>query len=367
VLEGVSETPGGKLYDRLEMKRGYVSGKRPQHERRAFYVVLLLGLLTTDGGAHLRVARADPQQNVNEESSQEVVANLAAGRVEIVVAKDQIVIGTLQNPIEAGSVPPQIVEMAGRRAGILLGAVDWRSTTSREYLAQLGRELPRLRTLPGKDDGPHLEQGTSEGPAKDIEMTGLGVYKRMDELVRQLHAPVGVKSGENVLQVVLAGYVTNYGPDVWILDYAVEQEMLRQDFWTSRAQHPRYTQAWPPIKAAPQTLMEFCYPSDCVPSLQEEFHVANSPVARIVQIDSQMQTVEGEILNGQSTRVKGEDAIRFLRATLDALRKPGDAESIAVVDQQNGFGWVLKPSPPKEPENKTPRPPGSPTLIKPSS
>src|SRR5580658_9901052 len=110
------------------MKRGYVSGKRPQHERRVFFLALLLGLLTTGGGAHLRAARADSQQNVNEESSQEVVANLAAGRVEIVVAKDQIVIGTLQNPIEAGSVPPQIVEMAGRRAGILLGAVDWRST-----------------------------------------------------------------------------------------------------------------------------------------------------------------------------------------------------------------------------------------------
>jgi hypothetical protein len=356
----------GKRCDRLGIERSYVGGNRIWRGQCWLPGALLLILLAADGGKILRAARAESQQNANEETSQEVVVNLAAGRVGIVVAKDQIVIGALQNPIESDAIPPQIVELSGRRAGILLGAVQWRSTTSKEYLAQLERELPRLRSLPGRNAGPHLDRGSSEAVATDIEQTGLGVYKRLDELVRQFHARLDMKSGEPLLQVVVAGYVPDYGPDIWVLNYSVEQEMLRRDYWTSRALRPHYTQVWPPEKGAPQSLMEFCYPAGSLPGLLDQFRLANSLVARMTAGDAQMRAVQEEMLSGPSTKVKGEEAIQFLRATLDALAKPGEVETIAVVDQQNGFGWVLKPPAPKEPENKKPRPPGVPSLEKPT-
>ena len=49
------------------------------------------------------------------------MANLAAGRVIIAVVKDAIVVGTLENPIEAETRPPTPVEIETSRVGSFSG------------------------------------------------------------------------------------------------------------------------------------------------------------------------------------------------------------------------------------------------------
>ena len=59
------------------------------------------------------------------ESTEEVVANLAAGRVLVAVTKDGIVIATLENKVEPDTRPPLIVPLGSRRAAVLMGAFNW--------------------------------------------------------------------------------------------------------------------------------------------------------------------------------------------------------------------------------------------------
>ncbi len=65
------------------------------------------------------------------------MADLAAGRVVIAVVKDAILIGSVENPIEAETRPPAPVEIESSRVGIILGAVDWFSPSSRREVARL--------------------------------------------------------------------------------------------------------------------------------------------------------------------------------------------------------------------------------------
>src|SRR5438309_1139415 len=60
-----------------------------------------------------------------QENEQEVVANLAAGRVVLYVARDAIVIGAVEQHVEPDSRPPLVLPLGERRLGILLGAVEW--------------------------------------------------------------------------------------------------------------------------------------------------------------------------------------------------------------------------------------------------
>ena len=61
-------------------------------------------------------------QEVTAPPSEEIVANLAAGRVIVAVVKDAIIIATVENPIESQTHPPIPVELNSRRAGVLFGA-----------------------------------------------------------------------------------------------------------------------------------------------------------------------------------------------------------------------------------------------------
>src|SRR3972149_5896435 len=55
----------------------------------------------------------------------EVVVNLAAGRVAVLVAKEGIIVSAVQEHVEAESRPPLVVQLSERRVGIVLGAAEW--------------------------------------------------------------------------------------------------------------------------------------------------------------------------------------------------------------------------------------------------
>ena len=76
--------------------------------------LLALGILAFDS------LSATPQQS--NASHEETVVNLAAGRVVIAIVKDAIIVGTVENPIEAETRPPTPVALGTLRLGVILGA-----------------------------------------------------------------------------------------------------------------------------------------------------------------------------------------------------------------------------------------------------
>src|ERR1700683_249607 len=234
----------------------------------------LTGLLTSSSFPH-------PQ----EDTSEEIVANLAAGRVLIAVFKDGIAVGTTENKFESSSEIPLIVPLNSERVGVLLGAVDWFSPSTRTSIADLPRELPHLRYHPAyaatsenKPDAPHLVQPPANGAtAADIEQSSLGVMSRLSEVSSNIHGHVDVKPDEPLTELVLVDYLEAYGPEAWLMTYHIDQQPERGDFWVTQVKRPRYTQLWPPDKTAPHLLLEVDYPSIPDKSTLLSLLTSNSP------------------------------------------------------------------------------------------
>jgi len=67
--------------------------------------------------------------------------------------------------------------------------------------------------------------------------------------------------------MVLIGYApNNYGPEVWTIEYRVQQEQVstRGEYWQTRILRPRFTQLYPPEKKkhAPRMIVEARYPDN---------------------------------------------------------------------------------------------------------
>ena len=226
--------------------------------RRIFVPILVAGLAVVSWSSHQTRALA---QNPSDQPGEEVVANLAAGRVVVAVVKDAILIATVENPFEAQTHPPVPVPLSGERAGVILGAVDWFSPSSKVQIARLDHDLPRLHGRV-KPQGPRLLAGEEGSEATDIEFVGEGLNDRLNEVVKTLHAKMDLAEGEPLVELVIADFIPGYGPEVWHVDYSIEQFPQRGDFWETRIPRPRYLQDWPPEKNQPHTLLEFDYPPE---------------------------------------------------------------------------------------------------------
>ncbi len=296
------------------------------------------------------------------EPAGEIVANLAAGRVVIFVAKDAIVVATLENPIEVNTRPPEPVVLASERFGVLLGPVEWHAPASPQYVALLVRELPHLRTLPVAAL-PHLGQSQGGDEAADIEAVGQAFFERLNQIVQSLHGKLNLPEGEPLIQLIIADYLAGYGPEVWQLSYGIQQEEEKNSYWTTRALNPEYLQVWPPEKGQPHTLLEFDYPPENArPSLLDLLRQGDPRIAAVRTADPRLAAVEDRILNGSVNKVLSADAVQFLRAALDALAPPRARETIGVLHKETGFSWILPPPAPPAPRLPQNRPPEAPTL-----
>ena len=211
---------------------------------RTFVPILFVGLAAVSWPFHGPRTLA---QNPSDQPGEEVVANLAAGRVVVAVVKDAILIVTVENPFEAQTHLPAPVPLSGQRAGVLLGAVDWFSPSANIQIARLDRELPRLHGRVSID-APKLSPALEGTEATDIEFIGQGVGDRLNEVAKQLHAQMKLPEGEPLVELVVADIVPGYGAEVWHVDYFFEQYPQRGDFWETRIPRPRYLQDWPPEK-----------------------------------------------------------------------------------------------------------------------
>jgi hypothetical protein len=307
-------------------------------------------------------------QETYEEPSQEIVVNQAAGRVVILVAKDAILIATIENPFEAETRPPVPVQLGSLRAGIFMGAVDWYSPSTQQHLARLDRELPHLRRTAATPQSPHLQADLSGAEASDIEAIGQGLLERLNALAKGLHNKVTLPGDEPLAEVIVADYLPGYGPEVWQLTLSIEQTPTTHDeYWSTRVLRPQYLQFWPPEKKDPKTLVEFSYPPESAPvSLLELLKQRDPRLQAIISSDAKMAEVAGHLLQGESNKVLAADATQFLRAALDVLTPPKARQTIAIIGIETGFQWILPPpSDTVPPGQEKEREPGAPSLLNP--
>lgn len=307
-------------------------------------------------------------QDLPETPGDEIIANLAAGRVILVVVKGAILIVTAENPIEAGTHPPIPSPLSSRRLGVLLGAVDWFSVTSQAELARLDRELPRLHSRMIPQD-PRLQQPQEGAEAADIQAIGQGVSERLNQVVKSLHTRIELPADEPLAELIIADYLEGYGPEIWEANFPFQQDPQRGDYWDSRVLRPRYFQFYPPEKGQPHTLVEFQYPpGGSSPSLLELLRQNDPRLVKIRESDAKLSQVAELFLRGQSNKAPAADSIQFLRAALAAISPAEARQTMAVLGEQTGFEWILPPPPEqKKPRQKQQRPEGAPTLAKPSS
>ena len=297
----------------------------------------------------------------------EIIANLAAGRVIIAVVKDAILIATIENPIEPHTRLPAPVELNSRRVGIFLGAVEWISPSSQVEFARLDKDLPHLH---GKvaSIAPHLQQVQPNAEAADIDSIGHGVSERLNEIARNLHGRIDLPANEPVAVLILADYMEDYGPEIWQLSFALRQSMQREDYFDTHVSLPQYVQLWPPEKGQPRTFVEFHYPpEDVSSSLIDLIRNKDAGIEKLCSSDAKMRNVRDRFLQGESVKVLAVDAIQFLRAAIGIIAPPNSRQTIATIGVDSGFQWILQPAPePKNPRLEKERPEGPPSLLHPS-
>ena len=305
------------------------------------------------------MATATPSFAVPQES-EEIVANLAGGRVIIHVASEKIVLAAIDQPQEIKSIPPRLMDLDATHVAILLGAIEWH-ISSQPKPVRLDRDFVRLTK---KDQRSQSDPGEA---APDLEQIGVSFLERLRPLVSQLHHKIDLQPDEPIFEVVVIGYAPdNYGPEVWALEYHVEQSDAgtKQDYLQTRLLRPRYTQLYPPEKHQPRTLIEARYPADMkdVPLLG--LIDSNDPkIAKLRNSEPRWGKVLDLINKGQAHKANPTDAADFLRAALPLIA--GNQRFIlGTIEQQHGFDWIVPPDEPiepKQPADKN-RPPEAPTL-----
>jgi hypothetical protein len=314
-------------------------------------------------------------QEVDAPPSEEIVVNLAAGHVIIAIAKDAIIVATVENPIETQTHPPIPVQLSARRVGVLLGAIDWFSPSSHVELARLDKELPHLRaqfasSVPGIKTAPIQPQAQAE--ATDLESVGQGVLERLNRVASNLHGKITLPSNEPAVQLILAGSVEGYGPEVWELSFPLVQEMRKLDYYDTRITRPVYVQFWPPEKDQLHTLLEFQYPPENKsPTLLELLQTKDPRIEKICAADPKMRGVADDFLQGNYKKILAADATQFIRAAIASTTDPKARQTLALINFDSGFEWVLQP--PAEPKSAAPKgpekegPPEAPSLLHPPS
>jgi len=293
----------------------------------------------------------------------EIVANLAGGRVIVHVARDgNIVFAAINQPVEAGGVPPRVLEVDSTHVAVLLGASEWRLPADPKPV-RLDRNFERVR---GRD--PKYQYNADEAEP-DLETIGVAILEKLRPLTSQLHHKIDLPADEPLLEMVLIGYApNNYGPEVWTVEYRVQQEQVstRGEYWQTRILRPRFTQLYPPEKHAPRMIVEARYPADLkAPTLMALIQGNDPTIAQLRGSDARFAKVIEAVDKGQAQKAVPADAADFLRAVLPLI---ADKQPfiLAKMEEQHGFDWIVPPDEPveraKKGEEDKNRPPEAPSL-----
>src|SRR5579864_4384322 len=292
----------------------------------------------------------------------EIVANLAGGRVIVHVARDgEIIFGAIDHPVEAGGVPPRVVELDSMHVGVLLGASEWRLPADPKPV-RLDRDFQRITA---RDPKYQYDPGEAE---PDLETIGIAFLEKLRPLVAQLHHKIDLPADEPLFEIVLIGYGSNnYGPEVWTVEYRLQQEQVatRGEYWQTRILRPRFTQLYPPEKKAPRMIVEARYPADLQgPTLMALIQGQDPAIMQLRGAEPRFAKVLDTVDKGQAQKAVPADAADFLRAALPLIAGK-EPFILAKMEEQHGFDWIVPPDEPIEKTKKEDdknRPPEAPTL-----
>src|SRR5712691_6275979 len=325
-----------------------------KHAPLAFTVSTGLMLCTLSAAVCLRAQLQSPED--------EIVANLAGGRVIIHVARDgEIVFAAIDHPVEAGGVPPRVVELDSMHVGVLLGASEWRLPADPQPV-RLDRNLQRITA---RDPKYQYNSGEAE---PDLETIGIAFLEKLRPLVAQLHHKIDLAPDAPLFEMVLIGYGSNnYGPEVWTVEYRVQQEQMatRGEYWQTRILRPRFTQLYPPEKHAPRTLVEVRYPADLKGPRLSELIQGNDPrVMQLASREPRFTKVLENLHGGQAQKAAPLDSVDFMRALLPLVANNAPFV-MGTMAEQHGFEWIVPPAEPVEKvEEEKNRPPEAPSLLR---
>jgi hypothetical protein len=299
-----------------------------------------------------------------ESSDQEVAVNLTEGRVVICAAKDAIVLAATDTRGEAGSRAPNIEILSAERIGVVLGAVEWVLPDSQDKPVRLDEEFTRLVAAALN----YGAQKDNSFRASDIESIGVAVLERIRVLAGALHHKVNLRGDEPLVRIVLVGFVRDYGPEAWSIDYRIAQDALGNDIYRTRVLRPSYNQLYPPEKGMPKTFMEVRYPpenrSTGDPELLDLLQQNDERLAKIRAVDEIQGKSVALAAQGQSQKADTAAVVNFMKAALPATTSPDTKLTMAKVEYDGGFQWIIQPPkaaapPPKETpgNNNTPEEP----------
>ena len=293
----------------------------------------------------------------------EIVANLAGGRVIVHVARDLVIFAALDQPVEKNSVPPRVMSLDSMHVGVLLGASEWKYPSDPKPV-RLDRNFQRI----GAKD-PRYAPAPDEAES-DLETLGTAFLEELRPLVAQLHHKLDLSPDEPIFQVVVIGYAPNsYGPEVWVVEYRIEQELIpaREEYWQTRILRPRFTQLYPPEKHAPRVLVESRYPADMQGPTLENLIEGNYPsIDQLASSQGRFAKVLESIRRGQAQKAIAADSTDLMRAELPLIAE-GAHFVMGTVDESRGFQWIVPPDEPAEKEIEKAekdknRPPEAPSL-----
>jgi len=131
-------------------------------------------------------------------------------------------------------------------------------------------------------------------------------------LTAQLHHKIDLLPDEPLLEMVLIGYAPKgYGPEVWTVEYRVEQTQVatRGEYWQTRVLRPRFTQLYPPEKKAPRMIVEARYPAEMkAPTLMALIQGNDPVVAQLRRSDVRFAKVLEAVDKGQAQKASPVDS-----------------------------------------------------------
>lgn len=327
-------------------------GRATNLSRATLFGILLAGAaLLLHGGPPTRARQSD----------QEIVANLATGRVIVCIARDAILIGAESEKSEPGSHAPLFVPLNGGHVAVLLGAVEWIALNSGKPPVRLDTELAAVGNRALLKSAMVVNGEPDE--AGDLEALGIAFLERFRPVANQLHHELSLKPDEPVLQMLVIGYKQDYGPEVWVLSYKLQQRPLRGDYWDTLVMRPSYTQLYPPEKHAPHMLVEFRYPPDIKgPTLMELLGENDQRLLPVRAADKKVAEAAQLILDGASSKAASEPATAFMRGALTATANPDSKITLAVLHEGDRFDWIIPPAETPQKPGDDKRDPAAPTL-----
>jgi hypothetical protein len=245
---------------------------------------------------------------------------------------------------------------------VLLGASEWRLPADPKP-SRLDRDYQRI----GPRDPRYRGDPTEAEP--DLETIGVSFLETLRPLTSQLHHKIEIGGDEPLFEIVIIGFAPNhYGPEVWTVEYRVQQEQVgvRAEYWQTRILRPRFEQIYPPEKHAPRTIVEARYPLNGKEPTVTQMIQGNDPrVAQLRSGDQRFGKVVETVDRGQAQKAVSLDAADFMRALLPLIA--GKATFVlGKMDDEHGLDWIVPPEQPVEKTNKEDkdRPPEAPTLRK---